>query len=122
MTTCTFSIAELALGRKDIQHFKYHGYPPDRVLGGDAFPSFAAGLAELGTFGSWAADNGLKEESPDHVTYVVACKRRHLLDFWERCYGGKSGVMFSKERADQLREQLEELDPRKLYVLIAYEY
>ena len=119
MTTCSLSLAELPSGRKDVQNFRYHGYPQDRLI---SFPSFDAGLAELWAFGIWAEENRLVKEIPDHVTYVVVCKRSHLLDFWKRCYEGKSELWVSKEVAWQLLSKLEALNPRKLYALIAYEY
>ena len=122
MTTCDLSVAELFGGRKEVEKFRYYGYPPTRVIDQKDFPSFAAGLAELHRFGVWVNENALQAQTPDHVTYVVVCKRRHLLDFWRRCYVSGDGYSVSKKQADRLRKQIEALNPRKLYALIAYEY
>ena len=138
MTTCTFQLVGVPKGSEHISKFRYNGPPKDVEILEIPFPWFAGGLEEIEAFSRWAKENKLKVEEPDHVTYVVACKQKHLFAFWQQCYAPvlmqaakylASGDKVSR-RADEdtiqrvmaLRKALEGLNSRKLYALIAYEY
>ncbi len=89
------------------------------------FPSFGPGLQEVSDFCSWARAWDLDIVSPDCVTKAVACKREHLLDFWERCYS--CGPALNHHCVDPagetlLKVQLEQLDPGKLFCLVGWKY
>lgn len=122
MTTCDLSLSYLNRGRRDIAKFRYYGYQSEVVP--DVSPSSfgSGGLDMLGTLFTWVNDLGLVLDVPAGLIYVVACRRKHLLEFWKRAYGKERPGSRQYESAEILRRKLEELNPRKLYALVAYEF
>ncbi len=138
MTTCNLWLVELPEGRKQVSSIRYFELPKDMPRIKTGFLDAGSGLSQIAVFHTWAEENRLKVEVPDHVTYVAPCKRVHLLDFWRRCYAQEilSAAQYLASGDEVLRDMkeqfingtlktirvLESLNSRRLYALIAYEY